>query len=137
MKTRPFAGPVHLPRARGLLALTLVLVVSAPCPATAQVNHQLSGTIESIEGTTLTLVTKPPPARRVTTFGQPGSPVPTPAPKLVVDLEAVPASQWVFLRPGERIAVVGVPSADGRRFAAIAIVGGAGPPRPPLEPQAP
>ena len=61
-------------------------------------------------------------------------PTPAPRPKLEVDLDEVPASQWVFLRPGERIAVVGLPSADGRRFAAIAIIGGAGPRRDPQTP---
>jgi hypothetical protein len=62
---------------------------------------------------------------------KPAAPPPS---TLVVDLEGAPASQWVFLRPGDRIAVVGLPSADGRRFTAIAVIGGAGPPR---EPQAP
>ena len=114
------------------LALTLALVVATPALAAAQVNVQLSGTIESIEGPTLTLLTTAPP-RRVTL----GAPAPAPRPKLVVDLSEVPASQWVFLRPGERIAVVGLPSADGLRFAAIAILGGAGPPRSRETPQAP
>ena len=111
------------------MALILVLVVAAPGPAAAQVNVQLSGTIESIDGQTLTLLTNAPP-RRVTL----GSPAPAPRPKLVVDLSEVPASQYVFLRPGERIAVVGLPSADGLRFAAIAIIGGSGPPRTPQAP---
>jgi hypothetical protein len=119
-------------RAWGALALTLGLVVAVAGLATAQVNVQLSGTIESIEGPTLTLLTAAPP-RRVTL----GSPPPAPRPKLAVDLSEVPASQWVFLRPGERIAVVGLPSADGLRFAAIAIIGGTGPPRAPEAPQAP
>jgi hypothetical protein len=115
-------------RAWGLLALTLVLAASGS--AKAQVNVQLSGTIESIDGQTLTLLTKAPP-RRVT-MGS--NPAPAPPPTLVVNLEEVPASQYVFLRPGERIAVVGLPSADGRRFAAIAIIGGSGPPRTPQAP---
>ena len=116
----------------GPLLLGLVLVVAVPGPAAAQVNVQLSGTVESIDGQTLTLLTNPPP-RRVTL----GAPAPAPRPKLLVDLTEVPASQYVFLRSGERIAVVGLPSADGLRFAAIAIIGGAGPPRPSQEPQAP
>ena len=112
------------------MALTLVLVVAAAGPAAAQVNVQLSGTVESIEGQTLTLLTNAPPRRA--TMGP--NPTPGPRPTLVVNLDEVPASQYVFLRPGERIAVVGLPSADGRRFAAIAIIGGAGPPRPPEAP---
>ena len=115
-------------RAWGPLTLILVLVVAAPGLAAAQVNVQLSGTIESIEGQTLLLLTNPPPHRA--TMG----PNPTPVPRLVVNLDEVPASRYVFLRPGERIAVVGLPSADGRHFAAIAIIGGAGPPRPPEAP---
>jgi len=114
------------------LALTLVLVVAAPALAAAQVNVQLSGTVESVEGQTLTLLTNAPP--RGAMLGP--SPTPAPRPTLVVDLEAVPASQYVFLRPGERIAVVGLPAPDGRHFTAIRIIGGAGPPRSPL-PQAP
>lgn len=133
MKSRRLVEFVH---ALGLLALTLAFGVGAAGPAAAQVNVQLSGTVESIDGPTLTLITKPPPPRRVT-LGEAANPVPAQPPKLVVDLEAVPASQWVFLRPGERIAVVGLPSADGRRFTAIAVIGGAGPPRRPQEPQAP
>jgi hypothetical protein len=104
----------------------LVLVASAASPVTAQVNVQLSGTIESVGDHALTLITKAPPRR----VNEP----PAPPPTLEVDLGEVPASQWVFLRPGERIAVVGLPSADGRRFAAIAIIGGAGPPRNPQTP---
>lgn len=114
----------------GPLVLTLVFVVAAPGPAAAQVNVQLSGTIESIVGQTLTLLTNAPPRRA--TLGP--NPAPAPRPTLVVNLDEVPASQYVFLRPGERIAVVGLPSADGLRFAAIAIIGGAGPPRPPEAP---
>ena len=110
----------------GPLVLTLVLLVAAPAPGPAQVNVQLSGTIESIDGQTLTLLTNAPLRR--------ANLPPVPRPTLVVDLAEVPASQYVFLRPGERIAVVGLPSADGRRFAAIAIIGGAGPPRPPQAP---
>jgi hypothetical protein len=112
------------------LALTLVLVVAAPGLSAAQVNVQLSGTIDSIDGQTLTLLTNAPPR------GAMMGPAPTPAPRptLVVDLDQVPASQYVFLRPGERIAVVGLPSADGRRFTAIAIIGGSGPPRPAQAP---
>ncbi len=113
-----------------LLTLTLVLVVAAPALAAAQVNVQLSGTVESVEGQTLTLLTNAPP--RGAMLGP--SPTPAPRPTLVVDLEAVPASQYVFLRPGERIAVVGLPAADGRHFTAIRIIGGAGPPRSPEAP---
>jgi hypothetical protein len=116
----------------GPRVLALMLVFAAASPAVAQVNVQLSGTVESIDGQTLTLLTNPPP-RRVTL----GAPAPAPQPKLVVDLSEVPASKYVFLRPGDRIAVVGLPSADGLRFAAIAIIGGSGPPRAPQEPQAP
>jgi hypothetical protein len=118
-------------------ALAAFAILVLPClvadPAAAQFNVQLSGTIESIDGPVMVLRTPPPPARRVT-LGDSGKPAPPPPPTLVVDLDEVPASQWVFLRPGERIAVVGVPSADGLRFAAIRVIGGAGPPR---EPQAP
>jgi hypothetical protein len=95
---------------------------------------QLSGTIESIEGATMVLRPPAPPARRVT-LGDTGRAAPAPPATLTVDLDEVPASQWVFLRPGERVAVVGVPSPDGLRFAAIRIIGGAGPPRD--QPQAP
>ena len=107
----------------------LVLVASVASPVVAQVNVQLSGTIESIGDHELTLITKARP-RRV--FD--ANPTPALRPTLLVNLEEVPASQWVFLRPGERIVVVGLPSADGLRFAAIAIIGGAGPRRDPQTP---
>jgi|GraSoiStandDraft_11_1057310.scaffolds.fasta_scaffold386541_2 hypothetical protein len=107
----------------------LVAVVSAASPVAAQVNVQLSGIVESVGDHTLTLITRAP-SRRV--IG--ASPAPAPPPTLEVDLVEVPASQWVFLRRGERIAVVGLPSADGRRFAAIAVIGGAGPRRDPQTP---
>ena len=117
-------------QSRTLVASILFILASAvACPTAAQVNVQISGTIESIGDHELTLLANVP-RRRV--FGS--NPAPTPRPTLLVNLEEVPASQWVFLRPGERIAVVGLPSADGQRFAAIAIIGGAGPPR---EQQAP
>ena len=118
-------------RSRAFIAFALlVLASSVATPAAAQVNVQLSGTIESIGDHELTLLTSGP-ARRV--FGA-NPTAPAPRPTLLVSLEDVPASQWVFLRPGERIAIVGLPSADGRRFAAIAIIGGAGPPRDPQAP---
>ena len=107
----------------------IALVASVASPVAAQVNVQLSGTVESIGDHTLTLITTAP-RRRV--FGADATPAPRPT--LEVDLEEVPASQWVFLQPGERIAVVGLPSADGRRFAAVAIIGGAGPRRDPQMP---
>lgn len=121
-------------RALGAVAVALAIVMVAAGSAAAQVNMQLSGTVESVEGTTLTLITKAPPARRVT-LGE--TVTPPPPPTLIVDVEGAPASQWVFLRPGDRIAVVGVPSADGRRFAAIRVIGGSSPPRAPETPQAP
>ena len=107
-----------------------MLVAAVASPAAAQVNVQLSGTVESIGDHELTLLTSTP-RRRV--FGA-NPAAPSPRPTLLVNLEDVPASQWVFLRPGERIAVVGLPSADGKRFTAIAIIGGAGPPRDPQAP---
>ena len=107
----------------------LILVASLASPSAAQVNVQLSGTIESIGDHELTLITKAQPRRA---FG--ANPTPAVRPTLLVNLEEVPASQWVFLRPGERIAVVGLPSADGQRFAAIAVIGGAGPRRDPQMP---
>ena len=111
------------------MSALILLVASVAGPVAAQVNVQLSGTVESIGDHTLTLITNAP-RRRV--FG--ADPTPAPRPTLEVDLAEVPASQWVFLRPGERIAVVGLPSADGRRFAAVAIIGGAGPRRDPQMP---
>lgn len=113
-----------------LLALTLAAAFAATGLAAAQVNMQLSGTIESVGDHSLTLLTPPPP-RRVTLGG---TPAPPPQPRLEVNLNDVPASQWVFLRPGERISVVGLMSADGRRFNAIAVIGGAGPQRDPQAP---
>lgn len=118
------------------LLLALILAAAVAGPAAAQVNMQLSGTVESLEGPTLTLITKPPPPRRVT-LGESPNPTPAPPSRLVVDLEGVPASQWVFLRPGDRVSVVGIPSADGTRFVARTVLGGTGPSRPPQEPQAP
>ena len=112
-----------------MVSALIALVASVASPVAAQVNVQLSGTVESIGDHTLTLITTAP-RRRV--FGADAAPAPRPT--IEVDLEEVPASQWVFLRPGERIAVVGLPSADGRRFAAVAIIGGAGPRSDPQMP---
>jgi hypothetical protein len=121
-------------RAWRLLALTMILAITAAPAALGQVNEQVSGTVESIWGPTLVLRTNPPPPRRVT-FGESARPVAPAVPAMLeVDLDNAPASQWVFLRPGERIAVVGVSSADGRRFNAIRVIGGAGPPRSPEAP---
>jgi len=121
-------------RAWRLLALTVILRITAAPATRGQVNEQISGTVESIWGPTLVLRTNPPPPRRVT-FGESARPVAPAVPTILeVDLDNAPASQWVFLRPGERIAVVGVPSADGRRFSAIRVIGGAGPSRSPETP---
>jgi hypothetical protein len=118
-------------RSRALVACAVVVLTGAVGrPASAQINVQLSGIVESVGDHALTLITSAPP-RRV--FGAAPA-APALRPTLEVDLAEVPASQWVFLRPGERIAVVGVPSADGQRFAAIAVIGGAGPRRDPQMP---
>jgi hypothetical protein len=115
-----------------LLALIALLVVAA-CPAAAQVNVQLSGTVDSIDSPTLVLRTNPPPPRRVT-FGETANPAPPLPPTIVVDLDGVPVSQYFFLRPGDRIAIVGLPSSDGRRFTAIRIIGEGGRRRDPEAP---
>ena len=118
-------------RSRTFVVGGVLILASVASPLTAQVNQQISGIVESVGDHELTLRTAAPP-RRV--FGAGANPAPAPRPTLLVNLEEVPASQWVFLRPGERIAIVGLPSADGLRFAAIAIIGGAGPPRRPEAP---
>jgi hypothetical protein len=124
------ALPIRGVRVWSAVSLTLALLGAAAAPVAAQVNMQLSGTIESIEGQTLTLLPPAPPRRP--TIGAPAPPAQRPS--LVVNLDDVPASQYVFLRPGDRISVVGLLAADGRHFTAVSIVGGA---RAPREPQAP
>jgi hypothetical protein len=118
------------PRAGASALLALLVAVVAPAPATAQEGMQIDGVIQSIAGQTLVLLSTTPINRGRATIGPNLMPVPAPRALLDVDLDQVPASQYVFLRPGERIAVNGRPSPDGRRFVATSIVGGTGPQTP-------
>jgi hypothetical protein len=63
-----------------------------------------------------------PPATWYQIVGPYLMPVPGPRPTVNVDLRQLAQSESAFLRSGERIAVIGVPSSDRRRLIATSII---------------
>src|SRR5438552_230873 len=114
------------PAAR-LWLLTLVVVLGALQEAAAQQPTRVDGTIQSIDGQTLTVLSDAPINRGRATLSLSLEAVPAPRPVLTIDVSQIRASEYVFLREGQRVTVFGVLSQDGRRVIATSIPG-TGPP---------
>ena len=109
--------------------LALVLVLAGLGPAAAQAPVRVDGTIQAVFSQTLTLVSDAPISGQVM-ISPSLVPVPAPRPSLTVDLGQLPPGAYAFVRPGERISVIGVVSNDGRRVIATAIIRGPEPQLP-------
>lgn len=110
--------------------LAVVIVVATLAPAMAQDDTRLEGTVQSAFGQTLTLLSDAPENPGYATIGRSLEPVPPAQPRINVDLSQLPLSEYAFIRPGERVSVIGVVSRDGRRVTATTIIRGAGPQSP-------
>ena len=93
--------------------LAFVIVVAAMAPAAAQEHMRVDGTVQSISGQRLTLLTDTPISRGRSMFGL--SLVPPPSatsPGLYVDLRELTEREYGSIRPGDRISLTGVVSDD-------------------------
>src|SRR5262249_13711420 len=112
----------------GVWPLVVALVVSTPpAPVMAQDDIRVDGTVMWLSGQTLTLALDglvTPGYYQI--VGQYVVVVPGPRPTVNVDLRDVPQSEYAFMRPGERVGVIGTASNDRRRLLGRSIIRDAG-----------
>jgi hypothetical protein len=108
----------------GALRLVAALVAGAPlAPAAAQDHVRLDGTVLWLTGQTLTIALDGPIAPAYYTIVGPYVvPVPGQRPTVNIDLRELPQSDYAFMRPGERVGVIGAVSSDRRRLVARSII---------------
>jgi hypothetical protein len=113
---------------RVVVALALLLASS---PVAAQEAVQFQGTVQWVSGSTLVVVLEGPGG--VAGYAVVGPylvPIIGPRQTVSVDLAQVPQSEYAFMRPGERVVVIGVVDEDRRRILGTSIIRGAGPQAP-------
>ena len=112
-----------------VLALGVLLAAALGAPALAQEYLRIDGTVQWLSGQTLSLALDAPTAApSYVIVGQILVPVQGPRQTVSVDLSKLPQREYGFMRSGERIAVIGVPSDDGRRLVATSIIRNLAPP---------
>ena len=111
-----------------LLSVVVALAALAgPVDAPAQEYVRLEGTVAWLSGNSLRLYTdaaSAPPAYVIS--GGYLVPVPQPRQSVEVDLRGLRQTDYSFMRPGERVAVVGVFDDDRRVLVATALIRGPG-----------
>jgi len=106
-----------------VLALGALVGVVLGSPAVAQDYMRFDGTVQWLSGQTLILALDAQTAApSYVIVGQVLVPVQGPRQTVNVDLRQLPQREYAFMRSGERIAVIGVPSDDGRRLIATSII---------------
>jgi len=106
-----------------VLALWAFVAGALGSPAVAQEYMRFDGTVQWLSGQTLILALDAQiAAPSYVIVGQVLVPVQGPRQTVNVDLHQLPQSEYAFMRSGERIAVIGVPSDDGRRLIATSII---------------
>src|SRR5262245_27983254 len=122
--------PHRPPFCRDWLALAVAVVVLGALvavglgsPAVAQEYMRFDGTVQWLSGQTLILALDAQiAAPSYVIVGQVLVPVQGPRQTVNVDLRQLPQRDYAVMRSGERIAVIGVPSDDGRRLIAASII---------------
>ena len=107
------------------LVVALVMIATATS-ALAQEQIRVDGTVRWLSGQTLTLQTDVPGPTSYVIVGQVLVPVQRPRPSVDVDLSQLPQSEYAFMRPGERVAVIGTLASEGHRVIATSILRGSG-----------
>jgi hypothetical protein len=124
---RVLAGP----RTRsGVMRLSLVAALGAvagPADAPAQEYVRVEGTVAWITGNSMRLYIDSPsvPPAYVISGGY-FVPVPQPRQTVDVDLRGLPQTEYSFMRPGERVAVIGDFYSDRRLLVATSLIRGPG-----------
>jgi hypothetical protein len=91
--------------------------------ALAQRRARVEGTVQWVSGQTLVLLLDAPAGPpQYTIVGPHLVPTAAPRPTVQVDLRELPQSEYAYLRSGDRVAVVGVVSSDGRRLIGSSII---------------
>jgi hypothetical protein len=113
------------------LLVSALVVIAAWAPAAAQDYVRVDGTVQWLAGQTLTVVLDEPagPAAYAI-IGQYLVPVPGPRQTVNFDLSQLPQREYAFMRPGERVTVIGVVSDDRHHLIATSIIRSAGPEAP-------
>lgn len=110
----------------GRVLVIVLVAVAAATLARAQEQVRIDGTVQWLTGQTLTLQSDTPGPTGYVIVGQTLVPVQGPHPMVSVDVSALPQSEYAFMRPGERVAVIGTLTSDGRRLTATSIIRGSG-----------
>jgi hypothetical protein len=111
----------------GVRLLVVALAVSAPlAPGVAQDHIRVDGTVLWVSGNTLTLALDGPVSPGYTIVGPYLVPVAGQRPTVNVDLTRIPQSDYAFMRPGERVGIIGAVSSDARRLIGTSIIRDAG-----------
>jgi hypothetical protein len=101
----------------------VLVVVALGAPAVTQEYLRFDGTIQWLSGQTLILALDAPmTAPSYMIIGQVLVPVQGQRQTVNVDLSRLPQREYAFMRSGERIAVIGVPSDDRRRLIGTSII---------------
>jgi hypothetical protein len=105
-----------------LWAIVVLAAVAAPAPASAQRYVQFEGIVRWLSGQTLVVTADVPTPPAYVISGNYLIPVPGPRPVVNVDVSQLPQTDYAFMRPGERLTVVGYVSSDGYRVVATALI---------------
>jgi hypothetical protein len=108
----------------------MLAVLLTPLPVAAQETVRLDGTVQWISGSTLVLALDGPGPTGYAIVGPYLVPIMGPRQTVSVDLGPVPQSEYMFMRPGERIAVIGVVADDRSRLIGTTILRGPAPQAP-------
>src|SRR5262245_10653413 len=126
---RPHFRRDWLALAVAVLAPGALVALTLGSPAAAQEYMRFDGTVQWLSGQTLILALDTQTAApSYVIVGQVLVPVQGPRQTVNIDLRQLPQRDYAFMRSGERVAVIGVPSDDGRRLVATSIVRNLGPP---------
>ena len=102
--------------------LVAALLATSPAPGMAQDRIRVDGTVMWVSGQTLTLALDGPATLYYQVLGPYLMPMAGPRPTANVDLREVPQSEYAFMRPGERVGVIGEVSSDRRRLIGKSII---------------
>ena len=109
----------------GIASAALLVVAlwgTPPAPGVAQNLIRVDGTVMWLSGQTLTLALDGPVNLYLQILGPYLVPMAGPRPTVNVDLREVPQSDYAFMRPGERLGVIGALSDDRRRLIGKSII---------------
>ena len=97
-------------------AAALIMALATMTPAVGQEHARMNGTVQSITGQSLLLLSDTPLVRSPSILGMPIAPGSAPLPRaggLYVDLRQLSPAEYGSIRPGDRVTVAGVIDGDG------------------------